>query len=96
MASSGKRSQLKAWLDRERPELITRERVQLMIGVAGSPIAAAIAPLTAEAKVPLVITNAERDSFDCEFKTFRLLMRRPLVQRLDSRLGSGTIELGRA
>ena len=26
MASSGKRSQLKAWLDRERPELITRER----------------------------------------------------------------------
>jgi branched-chain amino acid transport system substrate-binding protein len=39
-------------------ELITRERVQLLVGVVGSPIAAAIAPLTAEAKVPLVITNA--------------------------------------
>jgi branched-chain amino acid transport system substrate-binding protein len=39
-------------------ELITRDRVQLLVGVAGSPIAAAIAPLTAAAKVPLVITNA--------------------------------------
>jgi branched-chain amino acid transport system substrate-binding protein len=39
-------------------ELITRDRVQLLVGVVGSPIAAAIAPLTAEAKVPLVITNA--------------------------------------
>jgi hypothetical protein len=32
--------------------------VQLIVGVIGSPIAAAIAPLTQEAKVPLVITNA--------------------------------------
>ena len=39
-------------------ELITRDHVQLLVGVVGSPIAAAIAPLTAEAKVPLVITNA--------------------------------------
>ena len=39
-------------------ELITRDHVQLLMGVAGSPIAAAIAPLTQEAKVPLVITNA--------------------------------------
>jgi branched-chain amino acid transport system substrate-binding protein len=39
-------------------ELITRDHVQLLAGVAGSPIAAAIAPLTQEAKVPLVITNA--------------------------------------
>src|SRR5215472_9699674 len=39
-------------------ELITRERVQALLGIVGSPIAAAIAPLTAEAKVPLVITNA--------------------------------------
>jgi branched-chain amino acid transport system substrate-binding protein len=39
-------------------ELITRDRVQLLVGVAGSPIAAAVAPLTAEAKIPLVITNA--------------------------------------
>jgi branched-chain amino acid transport system substrate-binding protein len=39
-------------------ELITRERVQILTGIVGSPIAAAVAPLTAEAKVPLVITNA--------------------------------------
>ncbi|HXW24747.1 MAG TPA: ABC transporter substrate-binding protein [Xanthobacteraceae bacterium] len=39
-------------------ELITRERVQILLGVVLSPVAAAIAPLTAEAKVPLVITNA--------------------------------------
>jgi branched-chain amino acid transport system substrate-binding protein len=39
-------------------ELITREHVQLLFGVVASPNAAAIAPLTAEAKVPLVITNA--------------------------------------
>ena len=39
-------------------ELITRDHVQLLAGVVGSPIAAAMAPLTQEAKVPLVITNA--------------------------------------
>jgi branched-chain amino acid transport system substrate-binding protein len=39
-------------------ELITREHVQLLVGVVGSPIAAAVAPLTQEAKVPLIITNA--------------------------------------
>jgi len=39
-------------------ELITRDHVQLIVGVVGSPIAAAIAPLTQEAKIPLVITNA--------------------------------------
>jgi branched-chain amino acid transport system substrate-binding protein len=39
-------------------ELITRDHVQLLLGVVGSPIAAAVAPLTQEAKVPLVITNA--------------------------------------
>jgi branched-chain amino acid transport system substrate-binding protein len=39
-------------------ELITRDHVQILAGVVGSPIAAAIAPLTAEAKVPLVIMNA--------------------------------------
>src|ERR1051326_2101575 len=38
--------------------LITRERVQALLGIVGSPIAAAVAPLTAEAKIPLVITNA--------------------------------------
>ena len=39
-------------------ELITREHVNILAGVVASPVAAAIAPMTAEAKVPLVITNA--------------------------------------
>ncbi|PWT93835.1 MAG: branched-chain amino acid ABC transporter substrate-binding protein [Proteobacteria bacterium] len=39
-------------------ELIARERVQLLTGVVLSPVAAAIAPLTAEAKVPLLISIA--------------------------------------
>src|SRR6201996_8827786 len=39
-------------------ELITRDHVNLLFGVVVSPQAAAIAPLTAEAKIPLVITNA--------------------------------------
>ena len=39
-------------------ELITRDHVQILFGVVASPNAAAIAPLTAEAKVPLLITSA--------------------------------------
>ena len=39
-------------------ELITRDRVQMLVGVVSSPVAAAIAPLTAEAKIPFIITNA--------------------------------------
>jgi len=39
-------------------ELITREHVQFLAGVVWTPNAAAIAPLTAEAKVPFVIMNA--------------------------------------
>jgi branched-chain amino acid transport system substrate-binding protein len=39
-------------------ELITRDQVQVLMGVILSPVAAALAPLTAEAKVPLVLTNA--------------------------------------
>ena len=39
-------------------ELITRDKVNILLGLVGSPIAAAIAPLTAEAKIPLVLTNA--------------------------------------
>src|SRR5713101_5543258 len=38
-------------------ELITRDHVQLLTGVVASPVAAAIAPLTAEAKLPFVIMN---------------------------------------
>ncbi len=39
-------------------ELIASEHVQLLTGVILSPVAAAIAPLTAEAKVPLLISIA--------------------------------------
>jgi branched-chain amino acid transport system substrate-binding protein len=39
-------------------ELITRDKVDILLGVVGSPIAAAIAPLTAEAKIALILTNA--------------------------------------
>ncbi len=39
-------------------ELITRDHVQLLTGIILSPVAAAVAPLTAEAKVPLVISGA--------------------------------------
>ena len=39
-------------------ELIVREKVQFLTGVVWTPNAAAIAPLTAEAKVPFVIANA--------------------------------------
>ena len=39
-------------------ELITRDHVQLLTGFVLSPVATAVAPLTAEAKVPMVITYA--------------------------------------
>src|SRR5437773_6162466 len=39
-------------------ELIAREHVQLLTGVVLSPVAAAIAPLTGEAKVPRLISIA--------------------------------------
>ncbi len=39
-------------------ELIIRDKVQLLTGVVWTPNAAAIAPLTAEAKIPFVIMNA--------------------------------------
>ena len=39
-------------------ELITRDHVQILAGIILSPVAAAVAPLTAEAKVPFVLTNA--------------------------------------
>jgi branched-chain amino acid transport system substrate-binding protein len=39
-------------------ELITRDHVQLLTGVILSPVAAAVAPMTAEAKVPLVLSYA--------------------------------------
>jgi branched-chain amino acid transport system substrate-binding protein len=39
-------------------ELIARDHVQLLTGVVLSPVAAAVAPLTAEAKVPLLLDIA--------------------------------------
>ena len=39
-------------------ELITRDHVHLLTGIVLSPVAAAIAPLTVEAKVPLLISIA--------------------------------------
>jgi branched-chain amino acid transport system substrate-binding protein len=39
-------------------ELLARDRVQLLYGIVLSPVATAVAPLTAEAKVPLVISYA--------------------------------------
>jgi branched-chain amino acid transport system substrate-binding protein len=39
-------------------ELVTREHVRFLTGVVSSPVATAIAPVTAEAKVPFVIMNA--------------------------------------
>jgi len=39
-------------------ELITRDHVQLLTGIILSPVAAAVAPLTAEAKVPLLLSIA--------------------------------------
>lgn len=39
-------------------ELITRDKVQMLTGVIWTPNAAAIAPLTVEAKIPFVIMNA--------------------------------------
>jgi len=39
-------------------ELITRDRVQLLTGFILSPVAAAVAPMTAEAKVPMLLDIA--------------------------------------
>src|SRR3984893_2241451 len=39
-------------------ELITRDHVQLLTGIVLSPVAAAVAPLTAEAKLPLLLDLA--------------------------------------
>jgi len=39
-------------------ELIVRDKVQMLTGVVWTPNAMAIAPLTAEAKIPFVISNA--------------------------------------
>ena len=44
-------------------ELITREHVNLVMGVVSLPVAAAIAPLATEAKVPFIITKPRASPF---------------------------------
>ena len=39
-------------------ELVTRDHVQMLLGVVSSPVATAVGPMTAEAKTPFIITNA--------------------------------------
>src|SRR5436190_17628612 len=39
-------------------ELVVRDRVQILAGVAFTPNAMAMAPLATEAKIPLILTNA--------------------------------------
>jgi branched-chain amino acid transport system substrate-binding protein len=43
-------------------ELITRDKVKLLVGMIWSPNALAMAPLVTEAKVPFIITNASTSS----------------------------------
>ena len=66
-------------------ELITRDKVQLLAGVAFTPNALAIAPLTAEAKVPLVITNAG---------TSVITTRSPYIARVSFTLWQSVYPLG--
>src|ERR671936_2062662 len=66
-------------------ELIVRDRVQLLAGVAFTPNALAIAPLTAEAKVPLIITNAG---------TSVITTRSPYVARVSFTLWQSCYPLG--
>src|SRR5882762_4320552 len=67
-------------------ELIAREHVQLLTGVILSPVAAAIAPLTAEAKVPLLISIAAGGS--------AIPRIHPMSRECRSRSGSRAIRSG--
>ena len=66
-------------------ELIVRDKVQLLAGVAFTPNALAIAPLTAEAKVPLIITNAG---------TSVVTTRSPYIARFSFTLWQACVPLG--
>jgi branched-chain amino acid transport system substrate-binding protein len=66
-------------------DLIVRDRVQLLAGVAFTPNAMAIAPLTAEAKVPLIITNAG---------TSAITTRSPYIARTSFTLWQSCFPLG--
>jgi branched-chain amino acid transport system substrate-binding protein len=66
-------------------ELIVRDKVHLLAGVAFTPNALAIAPLTAEAKIPLVITNAG---------TSVITTRSPYIVRVSFTLWQSVFPLG--
>jgi branched-chain amino acid transport system substrate-binding protein len=66
-------------------DLIVREKVHLLAGVAFTPNAMAIAPLTEEAKIPLVITNAG---------TSVITTRSPYIVRTSFTLWQACVPLG--
>ncbi|HKQ27260.1 MAG TPA: ABC transporter substrate-binding protein [Burkholderiales bacterium] len=66
-------------------DLIVREKVNLLAGVAFTPNAMAIAPLTQEAKIPLVITNAG---------TSVITTRSPYIVRTSFTLWQACVPLG--
>ena len=66
-------------------DLIVRDKVHLLAGVAFTPNAMAIAPLTAEAKIPLIITNAG---------TSVITTRSPYIARLSFTLWQSVYPLG--
>jgi branched-chain amino acid transport system substrate-binding protein len=66
-------------------DLIVRDKVHLLAGVAFTPNALAIAPLTAEARIPLIITNAG---------TSVITTRSPYIARLSFTLWQACVPLG--
>jgi branched-chain amino acid transport system substrate-binding protein len=66
-------------------ELIVRDKVNLLAGVAFTPNALAIAPLATEAKIPLIITNAG---------TSVVTTRSPYIVRFSFTLWQACIPLG--
>jgi branched-chain amino acid transport system substrate-binding protein len=66
-------------------DLIVRDKVQLLAGIAFTPNALAIAPLTAEAKIPLIITNAG---------TSVITTRSPYIARVSFTLWQACVPLG--
>jgi branched-chain amino acid transport system substrate-binding protein len=66
-------------------DLIVRDKVHLLAGIAFTPNAMAIAPLTAEAKIPLIITNAG---------TSVITTRSPYIVRTSFTLWQACVPLG--
>jgi len=66
-------------------ELVVRDRVQLLAGVAFTPNAMAMAPLATEARVPLILTNAG---------TSVVTTRSPYIARFSFTLWQSCVPLG--